>query len=200
MLTVGLTGGIACGKSVVSNILIRLGVPVYDSDSRAKYIMETDKDVKDYIIKKFGRKSFLGKNINIGYIADNIFGNSENRATLNKIVHNAVIKDFNSWKSDKNRCEYVVMESAILFETGYNAAHNRIINVVSTKHLRSTRLRQKGLKYKDIVNRINSQWDNRLKAKLADFVIINNEIESVILQTLDIHYKLNKMCKGDEDR
>ena len=75
MLKVGITGGIGSGKSTVSSFFSVLGVPVYDSDKRAKYLMQHDNSIIGTIKKEFGERSYLNNQLNRSYIAEIVFKN-----------------------------------------------------------------------------------------------------------------------------
>ena len=117
MYKVGITGGIGSGKSTVSRILAECGVAVYTSDDRAKELMASSPELRTKIISSFGEEAYVDGALNREYLAKSIFTNPEALATLNSIVHPAVMDDFDRW-AEQQEGNYVVLESAILFEAG----------------------------------------------------------------------------------
>ena len=98
MKTIGLTGGIGSGKSTVSKILLSLKIPVYDSDSRAKYLMNSSLELKNEIIENFGENSYVNNQLDKNYISDIIFNNKFEMNKINLLVHPFVYQDFNKSK------------------------------------------------------------------------------------------------------
>ena len=115
MIIVGLTGGIGSGKSTVAAMFKDLGVPVYNSDDRAKHLMNTSNRVKKRLIDTFGEKSFSKEKLNRSYIAALVFNNREKLKKLNAIVHPEVKKDFNNWLMSQH-ASYVIQENPLIFE------------------------------------------------------------------------------------
>lgn len=94
---VAIAGGIGSGKSVVSDLLRVMGFPVYDCDSRAKALMDSDGKIKGMLFSAFGEQVVLGSDIDRHRLASLVFGNKKNLDRLNSIVHPLVIGDFKQW-------------------------------------------------------------------------------------------------------
>src|SRR5678809_1294697 len=95
---VGVTGGIGSGKSLVCKMFTTLGVPVYDSDSRAKILMTTDGILTDQISKEFGSLSFFPDGtLNRKFLAEQVFVDERKRKTLDQLVHPRVAADYSNW-------------------------------------------------------------------------------------------------------
>src|SRR4030095_12414619 len=119
MNLIGLTGGIGSGKSTVASIFTTLGIPVYDSDFRAKYLMNSEGDLREQIINLFGKEAYSTDNeLNRHYIASIVFSDPTQLEQLNAIVHPAVYKDLLHWSTEHDHAAapYLIQESAILFE------------------------------------------------------------------------------------
>lgn len=177
-LIVGITGGIGSGKTLVSKILAKRGFKVYYADKIAKDLYLTDKTLVKNLVKVFGKDiiNFKGK-INLPKLKDIIFANKKNYETINKIVHPVVIKHI---KNEIKNSEYdlVLVESAILFESGFNKSMDYIITVYSSKKTRIDRLMIRDEASKsEIINLMKFQFDDKSKMELSDFVIINNKSE-----------------------
>ena len=93
MKVVGLTGGIGSGKSTVATIFEQLGVPIYDSDSKAKKIYNSA-FVKEKVIELLGEHAYLNDVPDFAFIASKVFSNTELLSNLNAIIHPAVNEDF----------------------------------------------------------------------------------------------------------
>src|SRR5688572_19448536 len=98
MILIGLTGGIGSGKSTVAGMFRTLGIPVYESDSRAKFLMERDTEVKAMIKQLLGDEAYLAdQSLNRSWIASKVFNDQQKLDLLNSIVHPAVFDDLKEW-------------------------------------------------------------------------------------------------------
>src|SRR5690606_13546422 len=142
MLKVGLTGNIGSGKTFVSKIFQSMGIPVYNSDLHAKYIMTEDADVKDQIIKLLGAESYQNDVLQTGVIAEKVFNNDALLASLNRIVHPAVHKSLAEWfKQQQGIAPYALQEAALIIESGGHLNLDKIILVTAPKSIRVKRLK-----------------------------------------------------------
>ena len=174
MSIIGLTGGIGSGKTFVSKIFNTNDVfVIFDSDLCAKQIMENNIDVIDMVKEKIGKKSYKDGLIQTKYISDIIFSDKEKLNELNKIVHPKVLEELKKFKYN-NLNKLIIIESAILFETGIYLQNDYNILVKAPVKDRINRVvnRDKISKV-DVLKRINSQWSDSKKMDLADFVIDN---------------------------
>jgi len=189
MLKVGITGGIGSGKSLVSGIFHLLGVPVYNSDQRAKDIMHEDHDVRLQIRSLFGAEAYDSKGkLNRGYIASQVFSDKDLLARLNAIVHPAVGDDFHRWCEDHAGRQYILKEAALIFEAGINTSLDKVILIFAPENLRISRVRARDrIDELSVRARIENQWSDRKKAQLADFIIVNDGNQSLLRQTMEIH-------------
>ena len=130
MYKVGVTGGIGSGKSTVCALLAEYGVPVYDSDSRAKALMSESQALRKSLQEAFGEECYNDQGLNRAYLAEKVFGDKEALAKLNSIVHPAVRADFRAW-ADAQRAAYVVLESAILFEADFEGEVDTTLAVLA---------------------------------------------------------------------
>jgi dephospho-CoA kinase len=196
MLKVGLTGNIGSGKTIVSNIFKVFGVAVYNSDESAGMIMERP-EVTSEILNTFGNAvlDINGKPAK-KKIAGLVFADRSALEKLNNIIHPHVIADFEKWLEENKKEEYVIMESAILFETGYFSLFDKIIFVSAPEALRLKRVM--GRDHVDAVSvkaRMRQQMPERNKIQKADFVIRNNEKKPLLPQVQKIHQALLE-CAG----
>ena len=175
MFKVGLTGGIGSGKTAVSNIISDIGIPVYNSDNRAKWLMNNNKELQNNIIQLFGDKAYLNKQLNSSYISTIVFDNPTKLNQLNSLVHPCVAIDFKKWIVENNTAEIVVKEAAILIESDAHKQMDSIILVVADEKLRINRVSiRDGVQDTVIKKRIDAQMSDQTKMKYADHIINND--------------------------
>lgn len=189
MKHIGLTGGIGSGKTTVSKILVKNGIPVYDSDSNAKLIMNSSNQIKKLIINHFGKLSYTNNKLNNKYISKIIFNNPVEMNKINSLIHPFIHDNFNKWKNNFSS-KYVIFESAIIFETGSYQKFDFNIIVLSDLKKRIKRVKERDfLSEDDVLSRIKSQWIDDKKIRFADYVIKNNKsfkfLENNVLMMID---------------
>lgn len=182
MKKIGITGGIGSGKSIIGKILSIKGFPVFYSDTEAKRVMTQDKQVVAELKKVFGNDAYLDQDLNRSFLADKIFNHPELKNKINSIVHPAVRRAFEEF-SQTHKNTLVFNEAAILFETGSYKSFDANILVVANEDLRIQRVMARdNAPLKSIKERINNQWSDEKKVKLADFTIENNEGDLLVPQ------------------
>jgi dephospho-CoA kinase len=180
MIRLGITGGIGTGKSVVVSFLNAMGIPVYIADDESKRITSSSPVVKEKLISGFGEKIFAGDVLNKDLLASLLFGNKENLKKANEIIHPEVLNDFLSW-SEKQQTSPVVIESAILFESGFNIYVDKVICVTAPEELCIERvMKRSGMSREDVLKRIASQMPEELKLQKSDYIIYNDGVSPVI--------------------
>lgn len=171
MIRVGITGGIGSGKSTVCRLFAAKGIPVYDSDSEAKRLMAAE--LRGAIEARFGRDMYREGELDRGRLAGIVFADSQALADLNAIVHPAVMRDFAAW-AERQTADYVVLESAILYEAGLENAVDRVIAVLAPVELRVERAcRRDGADPEAVRRRIAAQMDDDTLCRRADFTLVN---------------------------
>lgn len=186
MKTVGITGGIGSGKSVVCKILKLLNYPIYDTDSKAKILMNTSPVIKSKLTSIIGDCAYIGDKTNPTQISSFIFSSETNLKRLNSIVHPVVCEDFNKWRENQSS-EIVFVESAILYESGLNNMVDEVWCVVADKKERIERVMlRNGLSEQEVISRINSQMSDEDRMALADYIIDNTGRVSLLKQIIKI--------------
>jgi dephospho-CoA kinase len=189
MLKVGITGGIGSGKSVVAKIFSTLGIPVYESDQRAKWLIEYNKDIVSEIREFLGNEAYNedGKYDKV-FVSKAVFQNEELLRKLNQIVHPRVRQDFEDWVLLQN-APFVLKEAAIMSR---NAGLDKIIVVYSPKNLRIKRLlkRDTHRNLSEIEKVIANQKTEKEFLEMADFMINNDDKELLIPQVIEVYKKL----------
>ena len=181
-IKIGLTGGIGSGKSVVSKLLTTYEIAVYDSDTRAKSLMESDDKIIHSITQIFGKEAYTDGKLNRRFVAEAVFASSSKLLQINTIVHSAVIDDFSRW-AELQAAHILVFESAIIFENGLEKYFDKIIAVVAPQKLRIERVKMRsGMSRKEILNRIKNQTSSKTLRQRADYVVINDDRTAIIPQ------------------
>ena len=190
MKIIGLTGGIGSGKSKVLNEFKLLGVPCYEADTVAKKLMANDRDLSIQIKGIFGIDVYCGNKLDSHKLANLVFNDKTKLAALNAIVHPRVASDFKLFAT-KQKGPYVIKEAAILIESGAYKNFDSIILVTAPKSVRLNRvIKRDGLSKKDVLSRMQCQWEDEKKIPFADFVIENDDWEKTILQIDEIYRQL----------
>ena len=138
-LQIGITGGIGSGKSLICKIFARLSVPIYDADTRAKWLTNNDPEIKEAVINEFGNESFNESGLNREFISGIVFKNKERLEVLNAIIHPAVGRDYSNWVAQQTS-DYVIKEAALMFESGSYKALDKIITVSAPENIRLQRV------------------------------------------------------------
>jgi dephospho-CoA kinase len=177
-LIVGLTGGIASGKSTVANLIKDLGITVIDADIEARLAVEPGEKAYQQIVEHFGGEILLEDgSINRPKLGDIIFNHQEERMVLNGIVHPAVRERMNEKKvAAKERGEnMVVMDIPLLFESKLTDLVEKIILVYVDEDVQLERLMKRNhYTEAEAMARIGSQMPLIEKKKRSDFIIDNN--------------------------
>ena len=196
MLLVGLTGGIATGKSLVSEILRGLGAYIIDADKIAREVVEPQKPAWLEIVEFFG-KDIINKDrtINRKRLGEIVFNDPLKKRKLEEIVHPRVIEEENRMLKEYLKIKpdgIVIIDAALLIEAGSHKRVDKLIVVYSDKETQTKRLMERdGLSRTDAEKKIASQLPLDKKVKMADFVIDNSKgIEETQRQTIDIFNKL----------
>ena len=195
MVKVGLTGGIGSGKTTVSNFLLDYGIPVYNSDSKGKTLMNTNLELKNNIVSIFGERVYDNGILNTNLLSSIVFNDSTKIEQLNNLVHPKVAQDFNQWVGKNNNKPILVKEAAILIESGAYLNMDKIILVVSEKSTRINRVSKRDNSDLDsIEKRINHQLTDNEKIKYADYIIENNSsLENLKLEVLKVVNKIREV-------
>lgn len=192
---VGLTGGIACGKTTVAEMFSELGVPIVDADDLAREVVEPGTPGLQQLVDEFG-EDVLDEDgrLDRKRLGDLIFGDEEARETLNAIMHPLIgaagAKHIQA--HDDSPSPYVVYEAALLVETGTYKAFSALVVVSAEESVQRLRLiARDGFTVAEANARINSQLPLEHKTAVADFVVTNNgDIDGTRKQVHAIHDQL----------
>lgn len=198
MIKIGITGGIGSGKTTVCHVFEQLGIPVFYADTVAKEIMVTDPVLREGMMNTFGIESYeLSGKLNNKHIAQIVFNNKTELEKLNALVHPAVFRAFESWQQTiPADVPYNLKEAALLFESGSYQMCDHSILVTAPKAVKIQRVMERdGVTSEQVEARMDKQLSDEEKNKMADFLITNDESQSVILQVLELHHQFINLTK-----
>ena len=203
MLKIGLTGGIASGKSLVAKVFKDLGAHIIDADRIVHDLLESDqlacKEVLDFFGKDIMRAD---KSIDRRKLGDIVFNDAEKRAWLNRCLHPKVFSVYNAQVRllcDRQPDCIVVLDAALLIETGYHHGMDRVIVVYAEREQQVERLTSRDkFTREQAIARISSQMPLVEKRGHADFVIDNTGTrENTEQQARSIFEKLKQEAARD---
>lgn len=191
MYKVGVTGGIGSGKSVVCRMLLERGAQVYNSDLRAKELMTSDDIIRRELTERFGAEVFAGGVLNRQYLAERVFVDEMELAALNAIVHPRVLSDFEQW-AEQQESEYVVIESAILFESGIDKIVDSVVAVMAPEDLRIKRtIERDGLSREQVEERMRNQLSDDERCSRSKYAIVNIDLDELEEDVEQLHRRLS---------
>lgn len=173
-MIIGLTGGIAVGKSSVSDYLRKMGAEIIDTDKISSDIIE-DRKIINNIVEEFGENILSGKKINKKKLRKIIFENSEKREKLNKIMHPSILEKVKENISKYEKNKIVIVDMPLLYEVGFEKEVEKVIVVYCSLEIQLSRIiKRDNVNYEEALNTIKSQMDIKEKIKKADYLIENN--------------------------
>ena len=190
MISIGITGIIGSGKSMLSQVFRSMNIPVYDADSRAKTLMNSDFMIRTRLMLEFGDDTYRNGKINKEYLRKVVFGNEENRQIVNSIVHPAVKNDYISWRKESD-AKIVAIESAIIFDAKLEDILDKIIFVEAAEEILVKRICSRDNVSEEIaLEKINLQRKNSGREK-CDAIFVNDRNHSLIEQAENFINNLN---------
>ena len=187
IMKLGVTGGIGSGKTSVCKVFSVLGIPVFYADPEANLVMNSDENIIGEINKLAGDDLYTEGTLDRRKLASLIFNDQNLLKKVNSLVHPFVFENFKRWTALQNT-PYVIMEAAILFESGASELVDRIATVIAPVEERISRVTQRNtLSREQVIGRINNQISDSERIKRSDYVINNSENEMIIPAILKIH-------------
>ncbi|MBL7014021.1 MAG: dephospho-CoA kinase [Candidatus Marinimicrobia bacterium] len=179
MIKIGLTGGIGSGKSLVSQFLVELGAYIFDADSEAKKILDTNETTQNELIAEFGTDVLNAKNqIDKKKLAKIAFQDEDHQSRLNTIIHPYVFVEIDAQFekiAQGDKYTLFVVDAALIYESGADTHMDYVVVVSSHLKLRVSRVMERGgLTREEFMRRLELQWPEEDKVHMADFVIPNN--------------------------
>lgn len=192
-IKIGITGGIGSGKSVFSSAMKEKGYPVIFADEIAKEILANDPSVKELIIKEFGQEAFPGDKLDKKYLADKVFPDPVNVAIINTIIHPPTIEKIKSlMKSELLKQNIVFVEAALIYESELEDLFDLIVLITADEETKKKRKMAQGMSESDFMMRLQNQIKDEEKAKIADFIFVNNGEKKDLSNKADLLLKLIK--------
>ena len=200
MITVGLTGGICCGKSTVSNTFRKHNLPVVDADIVARQVVEVDKPGWWMIKREFGEDHFNeDQTLNRTKLGNLVFCNQEAMNKLNEIMSSLISEESNRQINELHSQGHriVIYDAALIVEMGNAYKYKPLVLVSCPREIQIERLmKRNNLSLEQANNRINAQMSGEAKAKFADYIIdTSTTIEESVRQTEEIINKLKSQEK-----
>jgi len=181
-IILGITGGIACGKTEIGRILSAEGFKVLDSDFLAHELMGKGRPVYEAVVEHFGGAILTAdEEIDRAKLGKKIFADQQQRSVLNRLVHPAVIEAAREWmKECRESQEDAAVLVPLLFEAGWTEGWDAVICLTAPEEQIFQRLGKRGLSKDDVRKRIAAQMPQTEKAAKADFVIENGGTPEVL--------------------
>ncbi|MES2703499.1 MAG: dephospho-CoA kinase [Bacteroidota bacterium] len=190
MTKVGVTGGIGSGKSVVCQVFATLGIPVFNADDTARFLMENDAALVSDITAMLGPDVYSGGRLDRQRVAGIIFREPEKLQQLNALVHPATLRYAAEWFGSQS-APYVIKEAAIFFESGSYTDMDVMIGVSAPLELRISRaMKRSALTREKVLSIVAQQMDEEEKMKRCDHVIFNDDAQAILPQVLQLHERL----------
>jgi dephospho-CoA kinase len=178
MLVVGLTGGIGSGKSTLAALLMERGAQVIDADELGREALRPGRPAWHSVVDQFGDDILVPNSMEVDRrrLAEIVFHDEARRRALNAIVHPVIVKGIADRLEDLARTdEIVVLDAALILETGLGDAVDVLVVVLANDELRAQRLqRERRMTAADVAARIAAQTDQTELAKAADVVVVND--------------------------
>jgi dephospho-CoA kinase len=187
IMKLGVTGGIGSGKTSVCRVFCVLGIPVFFADPEANQVMNSDKNIIREINKLSSKNLYSNGTLDRKKLATLIFNDEDLLRKVNSLVHPIVFDNFKRW-TEIQTSPYVIMEAAILFESGASELVDRVATVIAPVEERISRVTKRNtLSREQVLERINNQMNDSERIKKSDYIINNAENEMIIPAILNIH-------------
>jgi len=206
MLIVGLTGGVASGKTAVSEVLKEEGADIIDADQIARELVQPHGPAWNKLVRTFGEEILQGDgSIDRKKLADRVFVDPNQRKLLNQILHPLITEEMDRRTREigqKNPEAIVVIDAPLLIEVGYHRRADKVMVVVSTQAEQIERLKVRdGINSEEALRILSSQMPVEEKVKLADFVIRNEgSLAEVRERAKEVFRELKKIALQRDER
>ena len=189
MLEVGLTGGIGSGKSLAAHYFEQLGAVVVDFDQLARDVVERGTEGFDEIVATFCDEILTQGELDRAKLAAIVFSDPQARANLEAIVHPRIRSAYAHFISGQGPDAIVIAQIPLLAESDYDYEFDLVITVSANRQVRTSRLRERGLKDYQIVARMDAQASDEDREAISDIVIKNDGTEDELLRQVENIYE-----------
>jgi dephospho-CoA kinase len=194
MYSIGLTGGIGSGKSLISKVFNHFGIPVFNSDKQAKELYKDPLFLQE-IVEEFGEEIIENGKFSTQKLANIVFNDNKALAKLNSLIHPKVLDKYLQWQRQYST-PYTILESAIIFESGWQKHFNKIITITTPIEVVIERVKLRdNTTEEEIKQRINNQLSIEKREQLSDYVIRHDGKTMILPQIIAIHQEIIKQIK-----
>lgn len=200
MLKVGLTGGIGSGKTAVSELFEKKGVPVIDTDIIARQLVDDDPDVLKEITEVFGKDALgVDGRLDRRKLGSIVFNDDQLKQKLENILHprirSEVLRQVQALSSIETPAHYAIIVVPLLFETGFDDIADITVAVIAEEPVRINRIQQRDMRSLDEIQAIiDSQTDDKTRIMKADETIENNNDFKQLEQKVErLHKKFSHL-------
>lgn len=189
MVRIAITGGIACGKSLVAAYAAESGVPVCEADKLGHDVLEPGEGVYEAVVDRFGKGIVASDGrIDRTRLGSLVFGDAAALQDLNRLTHPEIIRRLQAWvttQAEGQACVAAVIP--LLYEIGEDRNWDRVVCVAAPEAEQMRRLAGRGLSAEEARLRIAGQWPQGTKMERADYVIYNSGSQDCLRrQTNDV--------------
>ena len=183
MYVVGLTGGIASGKTTISELFASLGAAVIDTDVISRSLLDQNQQGYKQVLQKFGESILLENGeIDRRQLRSLIFNNEELKLWLESVLHPLIRKISQQKIAEINNADYVILVVPLLFESNYTSLVDRVLAVDCDKAIQVNRLTSRDNIDNELAEKmIAQQMPNENRVRLADDIIVNNGSETELI-------------------
>ena len=190
---IGISGNIGSGKSYVCKIFNQLGISTFHSDEETKKLYFLP-DVKKEIIGRFGEDVYFADgSLNKKLLSYHLFQNPEALKFIEALLYPKLNQVFDEW-CEQQPSEYVLFESAILFEKNFDKQFDKIIFVSAPENVRLQRAMERDkCNEENVRSRMRLQWDEETKISKSDYIINNDGAEDIMPQIVKINSEIQNL-------
>ena len=190
---IGISGNIGSGKSYVCKIFNQLGISTFHSDEETKKLYFLP-DVKKEIIGRFGEEVYFADgSLNKKLLSYHLFQNPEALKFIETLLYPKLNQVFDEW-CEQQPSEYVLFESAILFEKNFDKQFDKVIFVSAPENIRLQRAMERDkCDEENVRSRMRLQWDEETKISKSDYIINNDGIEDIMPQIVKINSEIQNL-------
>ncbi|MFH5835410.1 dephospho-CoA kinase [Proteiniclasticum sp. C24MP] len=198
MVKIGLTGGIATGKTTISKYLASLGIKVIDADLIAREVLDLYPEILSYLRRTYGDRVFSDGKLDRKALGRIVFQNKEALSRYLQVIMPRIRQEIEK-RLEKSEEEFIILDAPLLFEEGFQKDVDLTITVYAQKKVQLERLKKRdGFTEEEARRRISAQMDLKDKMDRSTYVLNNSgRIEDTIL---DLHAILDKIGFKDEKK
>jgi len=174
-MKIAITGNIGSGKSTFSRFAEDAKYPILRADGISKEILSTDKEVRNLVIKEFGKQAFKDGKPDVSYLAAEVFSDPTKLSIIESILHPRVIESIDkSINILAETNEVVFVEAALIYEADMEDMFDYVVLITAQRDLRLSRKISSGITEEDFCKRESNQIQEEEKKKRADFIFSND--------------------------